>query len=95
MQLRESGCTDWLWVDAICIDQSNDEERASQVSRMGRIYSSASETVAWLGKDELRVEEVQWGIDVMVPKMLESGPSYWDSQTLTDPELESLLVRKS
>ncbi|KAI1429762.1 HET-domain-containing protein [Xylaria sp. FL1777] len=38
-----------LWIDAICIDQSNDQERSAQVRRMGEIYSLASRVVAWLG----------------------------------------------
>jgi hypothetical protein len=47
-------CKRWynsLWIDAICIDQGNNLERNLQVQQMGRIYSSASEVVAWLGDD--------------------------------------------
>ncbi|KAI0103035.1 HET-domain-containing protein [Nemania sp. FL0031] len=38
-----------MWIDAICIDQSNTQERSGQVQRMGRIYTLASRVVAWLG----------------------------------------------
>ena len=38
-----------LWIDAICIDQSNTEERNHQVSLMGKIYSQARKVVVWLG----------------------------------------------
>jgi hypothetical protein len=38
-----------LWIDAICIDQSNREERGHQVRQMGRIYSQADRVVIWLG----------------------------------------------
>jgi hypothetical protein len=38
-----------LWVDALCIDQSNDREKMHQVSRMKHIYSQASQVVVWLG----------------------------------------------
>jgi hypothetical protein len=31
-----------LWIDAICIDQSNNDERRSQVSKMFKIYEQAS-----------------------------------------------------
>ena len=41
-----------LWVDAICINQSNFEERGQQVSRMRNIYSSAAHVVIWLGADD-------------------------------------------
>ncbi|KAF0330067.1 heterokaryon incompatibility protein [Colletotrichum asianum] len=39
-----------LWIDAICIDQSDISERNSQVLRMSSIYSSAQEVLVWLGE---------------------------------------------
>ncbi|KAK7182227.1 hypothetical protein PSPO01_11700 [Paraphaeosphaeria sporulosa] len=38
-----------LWIDALCIDQTNLNERSSQVSIMDKVYSIATRTVAWLG----------------------------------------------
>ncbi|KAF4980911.1 hypothetical protein FZEAL_3196 [Fusarium zealandicum] len=38
-----------LWIDAICINQSDEEETAQQVSRMRKIYSEAWAMIAWLG----------------------------------------------
>lgn len=38
-----------LWIDALCIDQSNLEERGHQVRVMGEIYSNANHVLAWLG----------------------------------------------
>ncbi|KAH8889152.1 HET-domain-containing protein [Thozetella sp. PMI_491] len=38
-----------LWVDAICINQSDLEEKQYQVSMMAEVYSRASRTVIWLG----------------------------------------------
>ncbi|KAH7396758.1 heterokaryon incompatibility protein-domain-containing protein [Phaeosphaeria sp. MPI-PUGE-AT-0046c] len=38
-----------LWVDAICIDQSNVHERNDQVAQMRDIYSSAESVIVWLG----------------------------------------------
>ncbi|KAF2823250.1 HET-domain-containing protein [Ophiobolus disseminans] len=38
-----------LWVDAICIDQSNVSERSHQVNFMSTIYSSASQVLMFLG----------------------------------------------
>jgi hypothetical protein len=49
---------DWLWVDAICINQSDLDERTVQVNFMCRIYSSASDVVVWLGLDANLEEEV-------------------------------------
>jgi hypothetical protein len=39
-----------LWIDAICINQQDREERARQVMLMRDIYRQASRVVAWLGK---------------------------------------------
>lgn len=38
-----------LWIDALCIDQSNDIERNHQVRQMGLVYSEASKVIVWLG----------------------------------------------
>ena len=38
-----------LWIDALCIDQTNKLERNHQVAQMGRIFSSASTVKVWLG----------------------------------------------
>ncbi|KAF5530184.1 heterokaryon incompatibility het-6 [Fusarium napiforme] len=41
-----------LWVDAICINQSNISERTHQVGMMRRIYSTASRVLIYLGMDD-------------------------------------------
>lgn len=45
-----------IWIDALCINQSDEDERAKQVSIIGEIYSRAQETHIWLGEDELGVK---------------------------------------
>jgi hypothetical protein len=40
---------EFLWVDAICIDQNNVAERGHQVERMGRVYECALGVLIWLG----------------------------------------------
>ncbi|KAF2034488.1 hypothetical protein EK21DRAFT_108106 [Setomelanomma holmii] len=39
----------YLWFDAICINQSDMEERARQVQNMLLIYKGAVKVIAWLG----------------------------------------------
>jgi hypothetical protein len=41
-----------IWIDALCIDQDDEEEKASQVNLMGEIYKKASKTFVWLGEHE-------------------------------------------
>ena len=42
----------YLWVDRVCIDQSNVLERTEQVQLMGEIYSKARLVVVWLGEED-------------------------------------------
>ena len=42
----------WLWIDALCIDQSNLRERAEQVQIMSAIFRRAKLVVSWLGFDD-------------------------------------------
>ncbi|KAI1385563.1 HET-domain-containing protein [Hypoxylon trugodes] len=51
--LRHSGFEpgDYIWADAICINQDDDNEKAHQIGLMGHIYSKAQETAVWLGEE--------------------------------------------
>jgi len=40
-----------LWVDQICINQGDLQERSSQVCVMGDIYRNAATVISWLGDD--------------------------------------------
>jgi hypothetical protein len=46
-----------LWVDSVCIDQTNVEEHAHQVSLMVPIYENAEEVVIWLGEGTPRIHK--------------------------------------
>ena len=48
-QLRSSMTKQRLWVDAICIDQQDMNERKAQVSIMRDIFATAKKTIGWLG----------------------------------------------
>ena len=45
---RIAGSESYLWVDALCIDQANTEERNHQVRMMADIYSCAKVVIVWL-----------------------------------------------
>jgi hypothetical protein len=38
-----------IWIDAICINQKDDEEKGQQVQSMAEIYAKASRVIVWLG----------------------------------------------
>ena len=39
-----------LWVDALCINQYDVEERSAQIKRMAFLYHKASRVIAWVGE---------------------------------------------
>lgn len=41
-----------VWADALCIDQTNVDDKTQQVQLFHRIYSQATRTLIWLGPDE-------------------------------------------
>ncbi len=47
--LRSPSNNRCLWIDAICINQSNNQEKSVQVRLMPEIYASAKSVVVWLG----------------------------------------------
>lgn len=49
--LRHSTTTRLLWIDAICINQKDLNERSSQVRLMAEIYSNARRVVLWVGPE--------------------------------------------
>lgn len=48
----------YLWVDAICINQSDDNEKGEQVWNMLEIYQKATRVIAWLSAAQEDIENV-------------------------------------
>jgi hypothetical protein len=49
IHLRRQDAARVLWIDAICLDQDNEEEKALELAKMGDIYAEAKSVVIWLG----------------------------------------------
>ncbi|KAJ4987076.1 het domain protein [Stagonosporopsis vannaccii] len=49
-RLRDAVLPRTMWIDALCINQVDLDERASQVKFMARIYSHALRVTVWLGE---------------------------------------------
>ena len=50
--LRNRGEERILWVDQVCINQSDRAERSSQVQLMHKIYRNATKVLVWLGHED-------------------------------------------
>ena len=61
-----------LWIDQVCINQDDDEEKSCQIQLMKQIYSSANNVYAWLGLDAD-------GSDVVIPAFGQVAECMWDS----------------
>ena len=47
---RQNNDEGFIWIDAICINQKDDEEKKIQIEMMDQIYSGARRVIAWLGR---------------------------------------------
>lgn len=71
-----------LWIDALCIDQSNALERNHQVQQMGDIYLHAAEVLIWLAVPGLQIS--QSDLEVLLKEL--------DHGTLSRSKLEEIRV---
>ncbi|KAK7991467.1 hypothetical protein PG988_000261 [Apiospora saccharicola] len=68
VRFRQHGLVRRLWVDAVCIDQENNAEKAVQTGIMPKIYEKASGVLVWLGNSEEGADCFRW------LEMLSRGP---------------------
>jgi hypothetical protein len=61
-RLRSTSEHKYLWIDAICINQEDDEGKGSQVALMLDVYSRAEVVNVWLGPSE---QESSMGMEVL------------------------------
>ncbi|KAK1657553.1 heterokaryon incompatibility protein-domain-containing protein [Colletotrichum godetiae] len=60
-----------IWIDAICIDQTNPQEKAVQIPLMGEIYAKSSAVYIWLGKHDRDLEGLFWMYRTLLPAIKE------------------------
>ena len=61
-QSRSGQADLFLWIDALCINQGDIDERSKQISRMTAIFASAFTVLVWLGTSE-ELEPDQLGLE--------------------------------
>ena len=57
-RLRHPHCPRRIWIDGICINQDDPDERAHQVSLMHSIFSHASTVLIWVGESDSHTDAV-------------------------------------
>jgi hypothetical protein len=62
-RLRHRSIERILWVDAVCINQENKQEKGQQIQFMAMIYAQANRVVVWLGEaadnSDLALDEIR------------------------------------
>jgi hypothetical protein len=62
-----------IWIDAICIDQSNNLEKLQQIPLMGKVYSTASKVLVYLGEPSPYVHPANvLSIQEVLPEIIEA-----------------------
>ncbi|MCJ1446332.1 MAG: hypothetical protein MMC23_006837 [Stictis urceolatum] len=103
-QLRNQQNSVMLWIDAICINQANDDERSHQVNLMRHIFNRAVKVVVWLGEEHAQTKRAFSFIEKIAASTAESLPDMhtfrsWSPNGLshrglppfTDPQWNSIL----
>jgi hypothetical protein len=60
LQLRNCEFPRVIWVDAVCINQSDDNEKQHQIQFMPLIYAKASRVNVWLGESEANDQALRY-----------------------------------
>ena len=79
----------FFWVDAICINQSNDDEKAGQMKLMGRIYSDAMEAVAYIGEPLTKGRDLKL-LEIIDDKCRGEDGQFDESPRDRDPEWKAV-----
>jgi len=96
-RLREIG-EKTIWIDAICINQKDDDEKSQQVGFMREIYHCTQEVIIWLGRSR---EEREWegkvtekrAID-LVARLKGKDWSLESRMSVEQPKLCNEIIRK-
>jgi ankyrin repeat protein len=85
---------DLVWIDALCIEQDDDDERTHQVALMGEIYKSAERVIAWLGPSYSGSDQAMHDLQRGVPCWIKSkrAAKKWTSSAAS--AIRGLCVRR-
>jgi hypothetical protein len=84
-RLTAQSDTGYLWIDQLCINQQDVEERNAQVSKMGMIYRQCTRVLIWLGEETTNTTHLRDLLDLTT----KSVPD--DVRTLADVDLQHSL----
>jgi hypothetical protein len=84
----------YLWVDVPCINQTDIDERNTQVGMMGDIYANADTVIIWLGKADSDASEAMPLIEEFARQLVQPDLEFvgnnWENFTFNDPAFYAL-----
>ena len=87
LRLRDHDIPRIIWVDAVCINQEDEQEKEHQIQFMAKIYGKASHVIVWLGE---RADES----DVALEAIRAAGkPTNTSNKEITHQAILQLLQR--
>ncbi|KAI3324182.1 heterokaryon incompatibility protein-domain-containing protein [Xylariaceae sp. AK1471] len=79
LKLLQLLCPDmYIWTDAICINQANEEEKSHLVQHMGQIFNAAEKVYAWLGPADPGEHGVGDSSDALWDHLQQLGDLFWE-----------------
>lgn len=89
-RMRDAQCERTVWIDSICIDQTDMDDRNYQVQLMCDIYSSTALGLIWLGEDSgdaketvgslhALYDEARWETNDFQTFKKTVWPGWWDA----------------
>jgi hypothetical protein len=77
--------SDFFWIDAICINQSDTTDRCIQVRIMDKIYSCAEKVIVWLGASADRSDVAVEFLETLANKQTSKGRVDWVEARARNP----------
>ena len=72
-----------LWIDAVCIDQTSNEEKSHQVGLMSKIYSLGKCNLVWLGEGAELSERAARAVETLVAEIRDETDEFRDLHSKT------------
>lgn len=70
----------FLWIDSLCINQSDKTERSEQVGKMAEIYQNAENVWIWLGEEDSTSESAMNLVPHIIKPRFDWNAAWWENE---------------
>lgn len=83
----------WWWIDSICINTEDLQERSVQVQRMRKIYCHADKTIVWLGEKSANSDDAMDFLVFLGRKRRQAAVAAGNDERLLSKKMNALGLR--